>query len=83
MFIDIHTHAYRITPPLYHFCTPEQLIRRYDKMKVDTAVILPIVSPEVYFPQAVEDVLEMCDKWPDRFVPYCNIDPRSMYISPF
>lgn len=83
MFIDIHTHCYRLTPPMYQFCTPEQLLRRYDKMKVDMAVILPIVSPEVYFPQAVEDVLEMCDQHPDRFVPYCNIDPRSMYNSPF
>lgn len=23
MFIDIHTHCYRITPPMYQFCTPE------------------------------------------------------------
>ena len=59
MFIDIHTHAYRLTPPMYRFCTPEQLLKRYDEMKVDAAVILPVVSPEIYFPQAVEDVLEM------------------------
>lgn len=83
MFIDIHSHAYRITPPVYHFCTPEQLLRRYDKMKVDAAVLLPIVSPEIYFPQAVEDILEICDHHPDRFIPYCNVDPRSMYNSPF
>ncbi|NLD88152.1 MAG: amidohydrolase family protein [Clostridiales bacterium] len=83
MFIDIHSHAYRITPPVYRFCTPEQLIRRYDKMKVETAVLLPVVNPEIYFPQAVEEILEMCDKYPGRFVPYCNIDPRSMHNSPF
>jgi len=83
MFIDIHSHAYRITPPVYHFCTPTELIRRYDKMKVDMAVILPIVSPEIYFPQAVEDVIEMCNDHPDRLIPYCNIDPRSYHNSPY
>mgnify|MGYP000885106972 FL=1 len=82
-FIDIHTHAYRITPPVYRFCTPEQLIRRYDEMKVETAVLLPVVNPEIYFPQAVEDVIEMSERYPGRFVPYCNIDPRAMNNSPF
>lgn len=77
MFIDIHTHVYRITPPFSPpFCTPKQLLKRYDEMKVDYAVLLPIVSPEIYFPQTVEDILEICDQYPDRFVPYCNVDPR-------
>lgn len=82
MFIDIHTHAYRIKPPRYSFSTPEELIARYDGMKVDMAVILPIVSPEIYFPQAVEDVIEICQRYPDRFIPYCNIDPRCYWNSP-
>lgn len=83
MFIDIHSHAYRIRPPKYGFQTPDELLARYDKMKVDMAVLLPIVSPEIYFPQAVEDILEMCDDHPDRFIPYCNVDPRSYYNSPY
>ena len=83
MFIDIHTHAYRITPPVWNFCTPDALLRRYDKMKVDMAVILPIVSPEIYFPQAVEDILEICQNHPDRFIPYCNVDPRVCTNSPY
>ena len=41
MFIDIHTYCYRTRPPYIRFSTPEQLLRRYDKMKVDVAVILP------------------------------------------
>ena len=80
MFIDIHTHVYRhqplantSSPP---FSTPEQLIKRYDEMKVDYAVLLPIVSPEIYSPQAVEDIIEISQQYPDRFIPYCNIDPR-------
>lgn len=83
MFIDIHSHAYRKRPPKFGFQTAEELIERYDKMKIDVAVLLPVVSPEVYFPQPVEDILEMCENHPDRFVPYCNIDPRSYWNSPF
>ncbi len=82
MFIDIHSHVYRIKPPVWNFCTPVELLRRYDRMKVDMAALLPIVSPEIYFPQSVEDILEVCDAHPDRFIPYCNIDPRSMHNSP-
>ena len=82
MFIDIHTHAYRIKPPVYGFSTPEELLKRYDAMKMDVAVLLPVVSPEIYMPQPVEDILEMCATWPDRFVPYCNIDPRCYWNSP-
>lgn len=83
MFIDIHSHAYRIKPPKLKFSTPDELIRRYDKMKVDMAVLLPIVSPEIYFPQAVEDIIEMANDRPDRFIPYCNVDPRAIRNSPF
>ena len=82
MFIDIHTHAYRIKPPKYSFSTPEELLKRYDEMKIDVAVLLPIVSPEIYLPQAVEDIIEMCQTYPDRFVPYCNVDPRCYWNSP-
>ena len=82
MFIDIHTHAYRIKPPVYGFSTPEELLQRYDNMKVDMAVILPVVSPEIYMPQSVEDVIEICQRYPDRFIPYCNIDPRCYWNSP-
>ena len=83
MFIDIHSHCYRRKPPVYSFCTPDELIRRYDKMKVDMAVLLPVVSPEIYMPQSNEDVLEICENHPDRFIPYCNIDPRIMTNSVF
>ena len=78
MFIDIHAHAYRIKSPVYSFCTPEELIAEYDRYGIEKGVIQPIVSPEVYMPQANEDVLEMCAKYPDRLIPFCNIDPRMM-----
>ena len=79
MFIDIHAHAYRKTPPFVcRFCTAEQLIERYDEAGIEKGVLLPIVSPEIYFPQANEDILDMVEQYPDRFIPFCNIDPRAL-----
>ena len=83
LFIDMHTHAYWKHPPiLVRFATPEQLIERYDQMGVEKAGIMPIVSPEIYFPQSNEDVLDMVAKYPDRFFAFCNIDPRALTNSP-
>ena len=75
MFIDIHAHAFRIKPYSMGF-TVEKLIEQYDKMKIDMGCVLPMVNAEVYFTQAVEDIVEMSEKYPDRIIPYCNVDPR-------
>lgn len=85
MFIDIHAHVYRVKtkiPGTVEFCDPGELLKRYDELKIDCGVLLPIVNPEVYLPQAVEDILEICQAHPDRFVPYCNIDPRCISNAP-
>lgn len=82
MFIDIHAHAYRKGQAVWNFCSPQQLIKEFDRLKIDMGVLLPIVSPEIYFPQAVEDIIEMCENHPDRFIPYCNVDPRAISNSP-
>ncbi len=83
MFIDIHAHAYRHPyPPDQNgrvwFSTPEQLLPRYKELQIDHAVLLPIVSPEVYLPQSNGEILEICREYPDTFIPFCNIDPRVM-----
>ena len=79
MFIDIHAHAYRKRPPfLCQFCNPEELIERYDAVGIEKGALLPIVSPEIYLPQSNEDILEMAEHYPDRFIPFCNIDPRAL-----
>ena len=83
MFIDIHAHAYRRPVPGFNdFCSAEQLIARYDELRIERGAVLPIVSPEIYLPQSNEDILEMCAEHPDRLIPYCNIDPRSLTNSP-
>jgi len=79
MFIDIHAHAYRKPVPfVVQFCTAEQLIERYDKAGIEKGAVLPIVSPEIYLPQANEDILDMAEQYPDRLIPFCNIDPRAL-----
>jgi len=79
MFIDIHAHAYRKSPPLpVHFCTPEQVLERYDEAGIERGALLPIVSPEIYLPQANEEILGMVEQYPSRFIPFCNIDPRAL-----
>jgi len=54
------------------------LIKRYDKIGIERAVLLPIVSPEcAYQIQSTEDILEIARET-RRFIPFCNVDPRQM-----
>ncbi len=87
MFIDIHVHTRRIPgPPRANgstYATPDQLIERYDRIGVERAVLLPSVSPECsHVPQSNQEVLELCELYPGRFIPFCNVDPRSVSNSP-
>ena len=83
MFIDIHAHAYwEPVPYVANFATPEHLIEVYDKYGIEKGVLLPVVNNEIYFPQTNEDILDMCEKYPGHFIPFCNIDPRAMTNSP-
>lgn len=87
MFIDIHVHTRRIPgPPRANgqtYATPEQLIARYDAMGVECAVLLPGVSPECsHVPQSNQEILEICGRFPGRFIPFCNVDPRAVGNSP-
>jgi len=86
-FIDIHVHVC-ITPgpkiagkqPL---ATPEQLLARYDKIGVERAVLLPCVNPECQSDhQSNHEILAIAARYPRRFVPFCNVDPRVIGNSP-
>lgn len=82
MFIDIHAHAFK-TPFLQldgvePFPAPEQLIDHYNEIGVEQAVLLPLIGPEFYLPQANEEILEMAERFPGRFIPFCNIHPRAI-----
>jgi hypothetical protein len=87
VFIDIHMHAMRFPMTSRwgspEFSTPEQLIERFDRTAVEKAILLPLVSPEARLGiQTTEEILGIAEQYPDRFVPFCNIDPRMGTFAP-
>ena len=83
MLIDIHSHAYRVKMPFVTpFCTLPELLKEQERLGIDMSVVMPIVSPEIYIPQNTEDIIDMAREYPDRIIPFCNIDPRSLTNSP-
>lgn len=88
MFIDIHVHTRLFSGPNRHgtdqtYASPEQLIEMYDDVGIDRACILPGVSPECsHHPQSPLEAGVIAEKYPDRFIPFCNVDPRHVRNSP-
>lgn len=73
MIIDIHSHCYKHPLPFVTpFYDPERLIKTYDEIGVTKAVLLPVVNPEIYFPQSVDEIIEICEAYPDRFIPFLS-----------
>ena len=66
------------TPFVAAFPTIEQVIARYDALGIEKGMLLPVVSPEIYLPQSNEDILDMAQQYPDRIIPFCNLDPRAL-----
>ena len=78
-YIDIHAHCYRKPIPFVtQFHSPDELIAKYDQYGIEMGALLPVVNSEIYLPQANEDILEMAETHPDRFFPFCNVDPRAL-----
>jgi predicted TIM-barrel fold metal-dependent hydrolase len=82
MLIDCHTHASRSRAvPRWHgsdYPLVEELIAKLDEYEIDRAVLLSGVAPEArsrFVPP--EDVIEMYERYPDRLIPFCSLDPRS------
>jgi hypothetical protein len=73
--IDIHMHIGRLymAPPL----TPEYVLDFMDRSGIERAALLPMENPEAtYFYVTTDEVLRAAAQHPDRFIPFCNIDPR-------
>ncbi len=87
MFIDIHGHVQK-TPGVTRdgkpcFASPAQLIQRHDAVDIESGVLLPMVSVECnYVTQSNEEILEIVEAHPGRFIPFCNVDPRAMSNAP-
>ena len=83
--IDIHAHASLFSKLIpvngatgTPMPSPEELLEMYDRLDIERGVLLPIISPEGQWCQlSVESCKVMADANPDRFVWFCNVDPRS------
>lgn len=83
MIIDAHAHVFAF-PRLHKKGKPDQMfmsaaqqIRRMEEKGVDKAVILPLNGAEGPAErQSVGEVLYICEQYPGRFIPFCDIDPR-------
>lgn len=84
MFIDIHVHTRKYPGPprldgRQAYATPQQLLERYDQLGVEQAVLLPGVNAECnLIPQSNQEIEEICQEYPGRFIPFCNVTPRAI-----
>ena len=83
--IDIHAHVTiypDIVPKLQvtgqRFLSAEEQIAFYDELNIESGVLLPIISPEGQWLQMSNENCYLAAKEnPDRFMWFCNVDPRS------
>ncbi len=83
MVIDIHAHCGRL---LHHlpYLNIEQLIEILDRMGIDRACLMAVENPEeVDYFFTTEQVLAAWERYPDRIIPFCNVDPRHRYPESF
>ena len=90
MFIDIHTHiTYKDFPEFAARIldrTPfdvDILLKRMDMEGIDKSIVLPLSDAEVmdrYGCAGNQEVIMACRQHPDRLIPFCAVDPRSMMV---
>lgn len=82
MIIDAHAHVFafpKLKNPNYNmpFLSVVEQLEVMDAKGVDKTVILPIPNNERYCEnQSFGEVLYICEQYPGRFIPFCNLDPR-------
>ena len=85
--IDIHVHTSESMWPSgmlgARYATPEELIHIYDQIGVEKGLLLPMITNEYYLQITSNyEIKQIVDKHPDRFVWFCNLDPRQGQFSP-
>lgn len=88
--IDIHAHATafpRYAAPNrnsgYRMPSAEEVLKFYDRLNIEKGVLLPIVAPEATcLPMTNENCKWIADQYPERFVWFCNVDPRAIDNNP-
>lgn len=81
MIIDVHAHVFafpKIKPPgSTTFMSAADQIAVMNAKGVDKSIILPLNNSETPAEhQSLGEVLYICEKYPGRFIPFCNVDPR-------
>ena len=75
--IDIHMHVGRLYVAERRPLTARFLLEFMDRCGIERAALLPIESPEeTHYYVPTRDVLAVCRRHPERFIPFCNVDPR-------
>jgi len=82
--IDFHVHLGDVTfpNPRIRPLTIDQLIDTMNRLGIYKSVLLPLDSPEssgTYF--TTFEALEAWRKYPERFIPFCAVDPRRDNVS--
>jgi predicted TIM-barrel fold metal-dependent hydrolase len=77
--IDFHTHLGNVyfPHPGWYPLTIDQLVDTMNRVGIEKSVLLPLDSPEAsdgYF--LTTEALEAHSKYPERFIPFCCVDPR-------
>ncbi|EMA36852.1 amidohydrolase family protein [Halobiforma nitratireducens] len=76
---DAHTHVVPRAARGHDPLSADELVAWMDAHGVDRAVVLAFDSPEAYPVQSPSWwVLEEVEAYPDRLVPFCTIDPRTL-----
>lgn len=82
LYLDAHAHVLRNPRIPYMrgatpFLSAEEQIAMMDRKGISMAVILPLSNPEILSEyQGLDEVLAICDRYPGRFIPFANVDPR-------
>ena len=82
MIIDVHAHVFadpkiKPKPEATTFMSAADQITVMDRLGVDKEAILPLNNAECAAEhQSVGEVLSICEQYPGRFIPFCNVDPR-------
>lgn len=82
MIIDSHAHMVAFPEPKSPYydapwISAEQYVQVMEAKGIDKAVILPLSYAEFSaYAQNYGEVLHICRQYPERFIPFCSIDPR-------
>jgi len=81
--IDFHTHIGRTGKSRTASLEPVELVLKMDRRGIDKAVVLPLHdSPSGWYYATTETVLAAYGQFPDRIIPFAQIDPRFGNNSP-